>query len=777
MSFPRVAVFFEADFPIYGVSAQLTPRNIVHDLKAAGFEAELLDSAALADAGRFTAQRFAALILPQGNTFPKVAFANLKKFHQERGSLITSGIPFTHPVIRKDGAFVDTGHEDAPARFGENGIGVGGFAGPGKTTAPATIAPGDPLRLKGIVTETPLPRPAPQWLDPRSLPKGVRCIPALGDAARPLVALVVHESGPFSGAVDAWTYRLGQRDREGYESQQLIVRATVAALAQAGKLSASETTSAFRRLDALPRPAVYTDIVLPSVPRRYSTFQPKMPPPARQLHVADIRACTPEEKVLLFSLQGLVNRTQPRIYFLTDNDDMLWLDELQRQGATDKPLMVSDPFSLLETFKKEYRGAVLCDPKVYASPCVAVTLAGQESLLVCKTPELAKKRKLTIKADLRGKFADNAAALRYIRTKLISKQDPYLTCSLDPTRFDQGGLDHLIASRASVFWITGPKAAHLPGADMAAELEELRAYLAKLPLGAVVRGFWWHEDGMGLQEDDGVALGSRFGKITLVSDLITNLSVHSGVPATTLKQKPRPAPPKFDPTKVYVCFTMSDGDNLCTWRGYFRRYFEDPVRGQIPVGWGMGPTLIDLAPTWARWYYEHATPNDEFICDVSGVGYIYPPSWGTALKESDEAFRYFYGRTQDYMKKMDMATVRLMDVDAADIAKVGALFPQSMYLMPDYGHAGVTNYHELTYTLPTGQSVFRAATSGSGPEHFAQQIRERVGQNRPAFINAFIWNWGSKLGDLKKTMEILGDDFVAVTPSQLESLYRRWDLL
>lgn len=774
---PKIAIYHEPSFPLNTVSAQLEVTRLADDLRAAGIEVELLDTAALADSPRFNTTRFSALILPHGNNYPEWAFDFLRAFHQLQGSLITTGIPFTHPVVRRGNEWVDLGHQDAPARYGGGGIGLAGFGGPGKTVAPATIATGDPLRLKGIVTETAVPRPAPQWLDPKSLPKGVRLIPALGEPDRPLVALLVHEAGNFKGSVDAWTYRLSQRDREGYEARQLIARATVMVLALKGALTESEKERAFAKLDALPRPAVYTNIVLPKVPRRYATFQPKMPPPARQLLVADIRKLTPDEKVLLFSLQGLVNRTKPRIYFLTDDDDALWLDELQKQGATDKPLTVSDPFSLLETFKKEYRGAVLCDAKVYASPCVAVTLAGQENLLVCKTPELAKRLKLTVKQDLRGKFSGNAAALRYIRTKLISKQDPYLTCSLDPSRFDQGGLDHLIAAKASVFWITGPKAAHLPGADMAAELEELRAYLAKLPLGAVVRGFWWHGDGMGLQEDDGVALGSRFGKITLVSDLITNLSVHSGVPATTLKQKPRPAPPKFDPTKVYVCFTMSDGDNLCTWRGYFRRYFEDPVRGQIPVGWGMGPTLIDLAPTWARWYYEHATPNDEFICDVSGVAYIYPPSWGTALSKSgrDGAFRYFYGKTEEYMAKMDMNTVRLMDVDAADIAKVGPLLPQTTYLLPDYGHVGVTNYHELTYKLPTGQSVFRAATSGSGPEHFAQQIRDRAGQNRPAFINAFIWNWGSKLGDLKKTLEILGDGFVAVTPSQLQDLYKQME--
>ena len=764
----RIAIYHEPGFPPNTVSPQLEINRLAEDLRTTGIEVELLDTAGLDDLSRFS-----GLILPYGNNYPERAFDNLRAFHQRQGSLITTGIPFTHPVVRRGSEWVDLGHQDAPSRYGVGGIGLGGFGGPGKTSAPATIPPADPLRLKGIVTEVAVPRPAPQWLDPKSLPQGVRLIPALGDPKRPLVALLVHEAGSFKGAVDAWTYRLSQRDREGYESRQLVARATVMVLALKGALTESEKERAFATLAALPRPTAYKNVVLPNVPRRYATFQPKMPPPAQQLQVADIRRLSHAEKVLLFSLQGLVNRKQPRLYLITDDDDVLWLGELQRQGATGKPVVVADPLSLLTRFKDSYKGAVLCDPKVYVSPCVAVTLAGQKDLLVVENAALAAKLALPVTVDLRGKFADNAAALRYLRTTLLPQQDPYLTCSLDPARFDGGAIDHLIAAKASVFWITGPKAAHLPGANMEAELEELRTYLAALPLGAVVRGFWWHEDGMGLQEDDGVALGSRFGKITLVTDLITNLSVHSGVPATTLKQKPRPAPPKFDPSKVYVCFTMSDGDNLCTWRGYFKRYFEDPVRGQVPVGWGMGPTLIDLAPTWARWYYENATENDEFICDVSGVAYIYPPSWGTALKDREAALRYFYGRTQEYMERMDLKTVRLMDVDAPDIAKVGTLMPKTAFLMPDYGHAGITNYHELTYTLPTGQSVFRAATSGSGPEHLAQQIRERAGQNRPAFINAFIWNWGSKLGDLKKTLEILGPDFVAVTPSQLHALYKQ----
>lgn len=930
---PRIAIFSQTDFPRYGgVTALLVPRQLVEDFKAAGLSADLLDSTELSDPSRFNAKKYAAVILPYGNTYPRDAFANLRRFHQAGGSMVTTGIPFTHaaargsaagwdgspewgnlvqlapgagptpgsnafritgettgwsgasssrfPVkegdkvaiaaswrrvtpgrsgtipgrdddlyvrfydaqgkfleqhglilpevpaswtkyeanatapanavaadlsvqIRRPGAryliggfsakvngqpvalrnadlsqegntFLDLGHRDETALWGPEGMGVGGFAGPGKgnDVASAMIAPGDPFRIKGIVTEVQRPQPSPQWLDPASMPKGVKIIPAIGTASRPIAALVVHGTGPFKGAVDAWTFHTFGGDREDFEFRQLVMRGTLAALAQRGVVNKAQQTALFKRLDTLPRPPVYANLTLPKVPRRYETFQPKMPPPARQLYVADIRKLSLDEKLLLTSLQGIVNRKQPRIYFLFDNDDQIWLTELQRQGVIDAPVTVADPFALVDQFRSEFKGAVLCDPKVYESPCVAVCLAGADDLIIAKTPELAARVKVPVTMDLRGKFKDNAAAIRYIHTELLPKLDPYLTCSLDPAVYDKGGLDSIIAARGSTFWITGPKAQNLPGANQPGEMAELRAMFAKMPLGAVVRGFWWHGDEIGLQEGDGVALGSRYGKITLVSDLITNLSVHSGVRVEKLVQKPRPPAPPLDRSKVYICFTMSDGDNLCTWRGYFRRYFDDPARGTFPVGWGMGPAIIDLAPAWARWYYENASPNDEFICDVSGVAYIYPPSWATALKDREEAFRYFYGKTQDYMAKMDMNTIRLMDVGVADIAHVGTLLTKVDYLMPDYGHAGPEQYQELTYTLPTGQPVFRAATNGSGPENLANQIRRRTKGARPAFLNVFIWNWGSNLSDLKKVLEILGPEYVAVTPSQLNTLYR-----
>ena len=496
-----------------------------------------------------------------------------------------------------------------------------------------------------------------------------------------------------------------------------------------------------------------------------------MPPPARHLYVADVSKLPQDQKLLLASLQGIVNRKQPRIYLVTGDDDTFWLGQMQALGQTGQPIPVADPMTLLTTFRASYRGAVVPDPNVYVSPCVAVDIAGLDDLVIA-TPELARRLNLPIKQDLRGRFRNDADAFRYARTQLLPHLNPYLATCLDPPILGSQ-VDDVIAARGMCFWVTGPKAQDRPGADEATERAEIEATFARMPLGAVVRGFWWHGDGMGLDETPGVALGSRYGKVTTVSDYVANFSVTSGVRLASLKQKAQPPAPRFDPSKVYIALTVSDGDNLCTWRGYFRAYFTDPLHGTFPLAFGMGPSLIDVAPVQAQWYYDHAAPTDEFLCDVSGAGYIYPPDYATALHDRPRAFRDFYGLTQTYMDRLDMHGLRLMNVGRDDIAEVGASLPRVPFLMPDYGEQGEKTYPEYTYTLPTGQPVFRAGAFGPGAQKLAAEVRSHVGSTRPAFLNAFIWNWGSKMSDLKGMLDALGPEYVAVTPTQLNALYRQ----
>ncbi|CEK15748.1 GxGYxY sequence motif in domain of unknown function [Chthonomonas calidirosea] len=768
-SAPRVAVYEQRGFPYYMVSIATSPAHVVADLRRVGIAAESLDTAALADPARFNIHRYAALVLPYGNTYPASAFANIRAFHQAGGCLILSGVPFTHAVIydAKRG-WVDEGHDSAPALFGPQGMGVGGFKdGP---QAPLRLAPQDPLGLGALHRNWEQTAHA-QTLDVSTLPPEDHVIPILVEGEEPVAAIIIHHDSAFNGAVDVWTHLPENRDDSAWDTEQMLARGTLVALVEKHLLTPQQMRKAFAVLDRLPPPPIYRDVVLPNPPRPYPTLQPKMPPPAEHLYVAEIGNLPFAQKVLLYSLQGIINRKKPRIYLIAQDSDRFWLQEMQKQNETGTPIMVNDPLSLVSRFRSEINGVVVPDPKVYVSPDIAVNIAAIDNLVVA-TPQLAKQLHLPIRQDLRGRFKNDADALHYLNRQLLPHLNPYLALCLDPSILDSGAIDYIIAAKGITFWITGPRAQNLPGADMGAELEQVKYLFAHMPLNAVVHGFYWHGEGIGIDEGPGVALASRFGKITTVSDYVANFSVYSGVRLARVQQPHPSAPPPLDRSKVYLSITMSDGDNLCTWRDFFRRYFEDPLHGSIPIGWGMGPTLIDCAPTWVQWYYQHATPNDEFLCDVSGVGYIYPPDWAMALKNRDAAFRSFYDLTWQYMRRMDMHTLRLMGVDADAIAKVASYLPQVSFIMADYGYQGERSYDQLTYRLPSGQEVFRAVTSGGSGETLANEIRQRIGNVRPAFINVFVMNWSTKLEDLRDMLKILGPDYVAVTPSQLAALYR-----
>ncbi len=767
----RVAVFGEKNFPAYNVTPLVFPRTLAADLNALGVPADVLDADALADPRTFSARRYSVLILPYGNAFPQAAFANLKSFHKAGGGFVLSGVPFTHPILGlPNGDWEDLGHSDAPGSFGSNGIGVGGF-----TLAPSgkiTVAPGDPLGLRALHWDWGN-SDGVQTLDTTTLPANDTVTPVLSVGVAPVAVIVRHNDAEFPGAMDVWT---SHRESDNgliaaYAETQLLERGALAIFVHHGLLPPAQAARADAILDAAPKPPLDGTVTLPVVPRPYPTLQPIRSVPARHLYVADVRHLTHDETLLVSSLQGIVNRKTPRIYLITHDDDNFWLTQMQAKGETDAPILVSDPLSLVTTFRSEIKGAVVSDPAVYISPCIAVDIAGLDDFVIA-TPELAQRLGLPVKSDLRGKFKDDADALRYARVSLLPRLNPYLSLCIDPPLLGTQ-VDDVISSRGMCFWVTGPKVQDRPGADMNAELLEVEKTFAAMPIAGVVRGYWWHGDGVGLDERPGVALGSRYGKVTTVSDYVANFSVTSGIPIRTLTQKAQPPAPPYDPTKVYVAFALSDGDNLSAWRGAFRNLFTDPLLGTFPVAFGIGPSLIDVAPNQAEWYYDHSTPNNEFICDVSGVGYVYPKDWGLALKDRDRAFRSYDDWTQKYMTRLGLKGLRVMEADTSDIARVGKGLPGVSFLMPDYGPESENSYSARTYLLPTGQPVFRAVTYGPNPQQIADQIRGTVGETRPAFVNSFVFLWGARLSNIKDALSILGPDYVAVTPSQLNALYRQ----
>ena len=110
--------------------------------------------------------------------------------------------------------------------------------------------------------------------------------------------------------------------------------------------------------------------------------------------------------------------------------------------------------------------------------------------------------------------------------------------------------------------------------------------------------------------------------------------------------------------KHYVSFVVSDGDNV-QWdlRG-LQQYYGNADRGSFSVGYGISPSLVDLAPSVLRWYYENASSGvaqDQFIAGPSGGGYVYP-----SRMISDDLDR-FVRRLNVYMGLADLRIAEILD--------------------------------------------------------------------------------------------------------------------
>lgn len=91
-----------------------------------------------------------------------------------------------------------------------------------------------------------------------------------------------------------------------------------------------------------------------------------------------------------------------------------------------------------------------------------------------------------------------------------------------------------------------------------------------------------------------------------------NLTVHNAV-RTQAVQRPRPAAPKLETDVVYACVVFTDGDNIGVLIQFHEGRWQDPSRGQVPVGWSMQGMAPAWTPGLARHYFQSASDNDELV--------------------------------------------------------------------------------------------------------------------------------------------------------------------
>ena len=320
----------------------------------------------------------------------------------------------------------------------------------------------------------------------------------------------------------------------------------------------------------------------------------KSKPPAKHLSVFRLESLPYNVRDLtltLHCLQGLVNRSQPRLYLIQDHYDDLWLKWLQERGDISEVAELE----IAELFD-QFQGFASCmfvtDPAIPASVNVATMLAAVHDGLVV-TPETASMFRLPkgaypdsfkLGADLRVMhWKKDVEAYRWAFGQLGDQLTKRAVAILDP---DTAAIrDYFVEFKVPILWISNPNDQSAAHRSFEEERDFVREIFMRWPPNIPCMG--WPLDKLGIGEWEGVRLASECAKFEVCSGndgyspTVSNLSVHSGTNAT-LRQRPSPPPPIMQRDKIYYAFTRSDGDGLNFQRHYYRKLFDDPQHGDVP---------------------------------------------------------------------------------------------------------------------------------------------------------------------------------------------------
>jgi hypothetical protein len=629
-----------------------------------------------------------------------------------------------------------------------------------------------------------------------------------------------------------------------------------------------------------------TQSTLAGSPQLYWPTDRALPvfPEAFHLDAADLTALDGDQQGLLVSLQGVVNRTRPRLYFYwgTDPTNLEWLKTIRVPYA-----ISTQPWSLLNRYRSEITGAVVYDPNVPDTINLATTLAGVHRAVIA-TAELATQYKLPIIEDLRGRFSDKLAVYQYalnnvwpdLTKRLVTAispsntqptpnvqwttllkvtqpvtdasnkatytvdlsaflsaasvyvrfQDAYSntgwgpsvsqvsvtadgntiasfqpgTSAETPFLFDpdssqiaSGGWrfadgtnyfiykftppagtkalsisslmwnqylvtatntmpsyqvanplfrDYIVATEAPVFWLD-PNVTEEAAlfAQILQTVEPDTPYLGWFPNG---------------NEMSGVTLCGQNATVVVAADYFYNASAFSGVRAPIKSFQP-PAPVPKLANKIYLSLTMVEGDNIQYDQHRLRQMWDDPTRGQVPLGWSISVLLLDIAPAMLSYFQQTQTANDLLVAGPSGAGYTYPVVWPAP------ALSKFMQRSGAYMQRAGMQTLFAYNRDnSSDVPLSSALVSQYRMNIPEL-EGIVYNYESSSQvSLIDGLPVATLLGVNDAPSGITELASIAASWNgtSPLFVAAGLESWNMMPADAKILVASLGSQFEVVRP-------------
>ena len=521
----------------------------------------------------------------------------------------------------------------------------------------------------------------------------------------------------------------------------------------------------------------------------YSTFWPQSGRPNSELLVVDASEATPQQEFALSVLQGLVNRKQPRLYLLHtryDRQDQQWLDELHFEGYSSRQIQ---PDKAWEMFRNEIKGAVLYDGSIMdeigdfhsdrLNQTNVLMMIGALEDAVPVTPEMNEALKLPVIFDARGKWGSQYEMMHWAYEELFSQMNQRILATNYPGIFLI--TDYLVAFKIFTFWF--PEHRTLPEENL------LLGILNSTPPNTPIVGWWFDwmpnpkdpelRQADAVMEMPGLLRGSYFGKVLTPSHEATNLTVHSGVAVGPYRHK-KPVKPDYDPSKVYYAHIISDGDNLVEALMMRTRdlQWDKPERGSFPMGWSFAPAAARMAPPVLNYYLRTAHHNDLLVGGL-GVGYTEPMMYLRAYPEQrDNLYEIYTQMTDKALSWIDSSCLWL--INGSDEEEDRYARSSSGQLKGIFTGYGGSTEAACARLAPNNVVAFRSASSfasGKPDEELIQimvdEIREAAGETRPAFIEAWVINWGWRMDMLQEVERQLGLEFICVRPDVLVALRQK----
>jgi hypothetical protein len=435
---------------------------------------------------------------------------------------------------------------------------------------------------------------------------------------------------------------------------------------------------------------------------------------------------------------------------------------------------------------------IIYDPNSMDSINIATMLAGQRDGMVVSPAQASTLQspphQLPVIADLRiYQWKNRIQAYTWAENNLLKNSATNLIAGLDPTI--SGALrSFLVATRTFIYWLDASKGIPDFFNGWISEYGLMQRIFSSFPAGTIHLGWF-------IDEPNGVKLTSQAAMPVLASDFFENLEVWTSVqnvqgiqqaqteieldseemmeeeyvgtglaPSAATDLAPVPTSQSNIVTvstpKAHVSFTISDGDNLQYDQHRMAALWRDSVRGSIPIGWTISPSLVQTAPSLATYYMGTATPNDELIAGPSGVGYMYPSDWPQGQLPT------FLNLTGELMQTMKLSIIQVLDSGSSQAFVNTGLQTTYVDVLSPFGVKGIlsgSGQTQSTWKNISGVPVLQNLGLADSVSKTVSLIKNASAQ----YLNVYVMAWTMTPSALQQVVQQLGNQYDIVKPSIL----------